>query len=296
MTIVYNDEIQDISNDIVEIKQCFDSKNIVIGIVESLINKNHIIKIFCEDEYYTEKTVNIFNIYLANVLYKIVIGEFYKNEIEYFLNETYFFLKEEELIEIRSKCFDAMESEGKISDESTVYCLNRRNNIIQKIILCLEQNKEINVNGFVRFRMKELVNELEGMVDKIVEKYMAEKEYTEFIKLLKYFVDIQESKLDVINIIIEKDGNYIVKDSEGESVLDQLLNELYDTKYSDAVSMEDIIISGLITNSPRSVIIHGLENCLNTEFIETIKNVFCDRVKICDTCKTCETIKHSLKV
>lgn len=296
MTIVYNDEIQDINKDIMELKQCFDSKHIVIGIVESLVNKNHIVKIFCEDEYYTEKTVNIFNIYLANILYKVVISEFYKNEIEYFLNETYFFLKEEELIEIRSKCFNAMESEGKISDESEVYCINRKNNIIGKIILCLEQNREINVNGFVRFRMKELVSELEGMVDKIVEKYMAEKEYNEFIKLLKYFVDIQESKLDAINIIIEKSGSYIVLDNQGESVLDQLLNELYDTKHSDTVSMEDIIISGLITNSPKKVIIHGLENCINLEFIETIKNVFCDRVEICDTCKTCETIKHSVKV
>ena len=296
MTIVYNDEIQDINKDIMELKQCFYSKHIVIGIVESLMNKNHIIKIFCEDEYYTEKTVNIFNIYLANILYKIVISEFYKNEIEYFLNETYFFLKEEELIEIKSKCIDVMENEGKIADESAVYCINRKNNIIDKIILCLDQNKEINVNGFVRFRMRELISELEGIVDKIVEKYMAEKEYNEFIKLLKYFVDIQESKLDAINIIIEKDGNYIVQDNAGETVLDQLLNELYDTNRSDAVSMEDIIISGLITNSPQKVIIHGLENCLNLEFIETIKNVFCDRVEICDSCKTCETIKHSLKV
>jgi len=296
MTIVYNDEIDDLNNDIMNIKQCFDSKNIVIGIVESLLNKNHIIKIFCEDECYTEKTVNIFNHYLANILYKVVINEFYKNELEYFLNETYFFLKEEELIEVRSLCINSMENEGKITDESVVYCINRKNNIIEKIILCLEQNKEINVNGFVRFRMKELVSELEGMVDKIVEKYMAEKEYNEFIKLLKYFVDIQESKIEAINIIIEQGGNYIVQDNVGENVLEQLLNELFDTKYSDTVSMEDIIISGLITNSPKKVLIHGLENCMNLEFIETIKNVFCDRVEICDSCKTCETIKPSVKV
>ena len=147
MSIVYNDEIQDITNDIMKIKQCFDTKNIVIGIVESLMNKNHIVKIFCEDEYYNEKTVNMFNIYLANIIYKVVISEFYKNEIEYFLTETYFFLKEEELLEVRGKCIKAMESEGKISDETAVYCINRKNNIIDKIVLCLEQNKEINVNG-----------------------------------------------------------------------------------------------------------------------------------------------------
>jgi len=296
MSIVYNDEIQDITNDIMEIKQCFDKKHIVIGIVESLMNKNHIVKIFCEDEYYTEKTVSIFNIYLANIIYKVVIREFYKSEIEYFLSETYFFLKEEELVEVREKCIKAMESEGKISDETAVYCINRKNNIIDKIVLCLEQNKEINVNGFVRFRIKELVSDLEAMVERIVEKYMADKEYSEFIKLLKYFVNIQESKLDVINIIVEEGGSYIVKDDEGESVLDQLLDELYDTNHSGTVSMEDIIISGLITNSPKKVIIHGLENCINLEFIETIKNVFCERVEIHDTCKACENIKHLVEI
>ncbi len=38
---------------------------------------------------------------------------------------------------------------------------------------------------------------------------MVEKEYNEFIKLLKYFVDVQENKIDEVNIIIDKLGNYI---------------------------------------------------------------------------------------
>ncbi len=32
---------------------------------------------------------------------------------------------------------------------------------------------------------------------------MVDKEYNEFIKLLKYFVEIEESKLDKLNILID---------------------------------------------------------------------------------------------
>ena len=53
--------------------------------------------------------------------------------------------------------------------------------------------------------MKELRSDIEEIIDKVIEGYMVEKEYKEFIKLLKYFVDIQESKIDLINIVIDNE-------------------------------------------------------------------------------------------
>ncbi|EET86548.1 sporulation protein YtxC, partial [Clostridium carboxidivorans P7] len=72
--------------------------------------------------------------------------------------------------------------------------------------------------GFITFRMKELREDLEEIVDKVVERYMTEKEYNEFIKLLKYFVEIQESKIEEINIIIKSDGKYLIQDKEGNDI------------------------------------------------------------------------------
>ena len=56
------------------------------------------------------------------------------------------------------------------------------------------------------------------------------------------------------------------------------MKELAECKVDTEAKMEDIIISGLITNAPKQVIIHHKENCLNTEFIDTIVNVFGDSV------------------
>ena len=49
--------------------------------------------------------------------------------------------------------------------------------------------------------MKELREDIEEIIDKVVEEYMVEKEYREFVKLLKYFVDIQESKIEKLIFI-----------------------------------------------------------------------------------------------
>ena len=117
-----------------------------------------------------------------------------------------------------------MLSEGAISGPSMVYCINRKNIIMDKITRCIEENNEINISGFLTFRIKELKEDLECIVDKVVEEYMVEKEYNEFIKLLKYFVEIQESKIDEINIIIEKNGDYYLRDEEGNDLAGNMDN------------------------------------------------------------------------
>lgn len=296
MTVVFEDGILDIIDDLNNMKKYYKDKGITIGISESISIGTHFIKIFCEDEIFNEKFRKSFNIYLSNAIYKVVINEFINKDMMEFLSDTYFFLRDDELAEIIEHCKKALISEGKIIDETMVYCLNRKNNVLEKITQCVEDNSEININGFVTFRMKDIINELESIVDKVVEKYMAEKEYNEFIKLLKYFVEIQDSKIDIINILVWNDGSYEVLNEDGDNIMNEMVSDLTDTKYTCAVSIEDFIISGLITNAPKQVIIHCSENCSNMEFINTIKNVFTDRVKLCSECKYCEKIKSRLKV
>ena len=169
--------------------------------------------------------------------------------------------------------------------------MNKINSIIEKIKSCLEENDEINIKGFITFRMKELREDIECIVDKVVEEYMVEKEYKEFVKLLKYFVDIQESKIEKINIYIHEGGGYVLKDGYGNDVFGDFMKELSECRIDTEAKIEDIIISGLITNAPKQIIIHHKENCINTEFIETIVNVFGDRVFYCAGCINCMSSK-----
>lgn len=290
MKIVHNDEI-DLVHELQELREILKKKNITIGLVESGEGSSHLIKVMCNEECYNEKIKRMIYLYISNILYNIVIEKYREKELFNFLTETYFFLKQEEILEVEEMIMKVLRSEENLKDEKMIFCISKINSIIEKIKTCLEENEEINIKGFITFRMKELREDIEEIIDKVVEEYMVEKEYKEFVKLLKYFVDIQESKIEKINIYIHEGGGYELKDGYGNDIFNEFMKELSECKIDTEAKIEDIIISGLITIAPKQVIIHHKENCLNAEFIETIVNVFGDRVFYCTGCTNCETSK-----
>ncbi len=286
LKLVYNSEL-DFVNEIQELRIVLKKKDIRIGVVESVELNNHIIKILCDDNSYNERVKDIINLYISNILYKVVLNEYKEKELLDYLTENYFFLKQEEIMEVEDEVMKTFLENKSLNFDNLIYCLNKVNNIIEKIKSCLEENSEINIDGFIRFRMKELREDIEDIIDKVIESYMVEKEYKEFIKLLKYFVEIQESKIEEINIIIGESGNYSIMDRNKKDIFNEFMKDLIECKLDSDVKMEDIIISGLITNSPKKVIIHGKSNCLNKEFIDTIENVFENKVSFCNGCMLC---------
>lgn len=286
LKLVYNNDL-DFVSEIQELRTILRKKDIKIGIVESVELDNHIVKILCDDDSYNERIKDIINLYISNVLYKIVIEEYKEKEMFDFLTENYFFLKQEEVIEVEEEIMKVLLGEESLKFDNLIYCMNKMNSIIEKVKSCLEENSEININGFIRFRMKELREDIENIIDKVIESYMVEKEYREFVKLLKYFVDIQESKIDEVNIFIDEVGNYSIRDKNKEDIFNEFMKELVECRIDTDAKMEDIIISGLITNAPKKVIIHGKKNCLNKEFIDTIENVFEDKADYCKGCSLC---------
>lgn len=294
-TVVYSEEREEVIDLINEMRKYLKNKDYETGISESIENNVHFIKIFCMQDEISTKLQELFNIYMANIMYKVVINEFFKERVGDFLSENYFFLKYEELKDIKDLSSRILRNTGAILNDDEILYMNYKNTLIEKIKICIEENKEINIEGFLRFRMRELEEDIEGIMDKIVERYMVEKEYGEFIKLLKYFVEIQESKIDEVNIIINNRGEYLIQDKDGKDIIDKMTEDLSDSKFSGVISMEDILISGLITNCPKNIIIHHEENCLNKEVLETIKSVFENRVRICNSCALCNKNSNNPK-
>lgn len=286
LKLVYNSNL-DFVGEIQDLRSVLRKKDIKIGVVESVELDNHIIKILCDDNSYSERVRDVINLYISNVLYKIVLNEYKEKEMFDYLTENYFFLKQDEIIEVEEEIIKVFLENKSLNFDNLIYCLNKINSIIEKIKNCLEENSEININGFIRFRMKELREDIENIIDKVIENYMVEKEYKEFIKLLKYFVEIQESKIEEVNIVIGEDGNYSIIDRDKNDIFNEFMKELIEYKADSDVKMEDIIISGLITNSPKKVIIHGKNNCTNKEFMDTIESVFENKVSFCNGCILC---------
>ncbi|MGL4850101.1 MAG: sporulation protein YtxC, partial [Clostridium sp.] len=236
----------------------------------------HIIKVLCDEE--SDETHNRVKLYVSNLLYKMVIKDYKKRELFQLIKDTYFFLKQDEILEIEILIMEVLFRENKIEDDLGVFCENKINNIIEKIKECLNENNEMNINGFITFRMRSLREDIEEIIDKIIQKYMVEKEYKEFIKLLKYFVEVGESKIEKVNIIIDDEGKYRIEDEGGLDIFSQFTKDIGNSKIGLDATIEDVIISGLITNAPKEVLVIGMENCRNKEFMKTVEKVFEERL------------------
>lgn len=277
--MAYSNE-QNFIESIQEIRDILRNKGYKIGISEFMENNTHFIKIFCDDDK-VEEVENIkktFLVYISNAIYRLIISKYREKELLEYLTENYFFLKHSEVIEVDKKINAFFKQEGPITSDKELQCVSLILKIEKIINDFIEEDNFINIDGFLRFRLKSIRPIIEEIVDKLIEEYMVEKEYNEFINLLRYFVDIQESKIDEVNIYIKENGEYYIKDKDGRNIFNKFLDELIESNEADNINNEDIIISGLITNSPKYVNIHNEENCRNKEFLNTISKVFRERV------------------
>ena len=278
MTLCYEEE-KNLIKDMQNIKNVLKSKGIIIGVSESISYGTHFVKIYYGNSEFDENMRATIMLYISNVIYNVIVEHYREKEMLHYINENYFFLKHDEILDIDLAINKILKGDQKICSDKDFYCLNKINDIIENIKEFILENDYINIEGFITFRMKNFLKDIECIIDKVVEDYMIEKEYNEFIKLLKYFVDIQDCKLEEVNIIVQRNGSYDVKDSKGLDIFKDFLNEITDIAEEGIINIEDIIISGLITNAPKKIKIYNEEYCINKEFIQTIKSVFGERVE-----------------
>lgn len=291
LSIGFVPEKCDIYEKLDELSNYFSNKGIHINLVESDNGSMHFVKCIISDEdsrkYCLPEVREAFNVYAASLLYDVIVDSFEIDAVNKIIKENYYYFKPEEVEEVKEKCRKMLSGTEINSNDSYVLYLNRKSRIMDKILDYINENVDIVLEGFLRFRLRDINSELEEIVDRVVEEYLIEKEYNEFIKLLKYFVDIQESAIDTVNIVIEESGVYSIYDSSNNEITRELQKDMLGEMIGGEVNNDDLLVSCLITVAPKEIIIHNLSNIKNKEIIETIKNVFCERVRICPGCHLC---------
>ena len=152
----------------------------------------------------------------------------------------------------------------------------------------LAYNRHINADGFLRFRMQHLLPELVETVSEAVDEFLVAKEYTEFIRLLRYFVDIQQPKLPLVHLVLTSEGRCNILGADGEHVRHEYLEKSIREEASDPdVSYDDLLISALITLAPARLVLHA--KCMQggRELKDTIRSIFDGRLTECDLCDLC---------
>lgn len=153
-----------------------------------------------------------------------------------------------------------------------------RNRVWDRIMDHLGSNDELVFEGFVTFRLKDFMRELEDAVERAVDDLLIENEYNEFIKLLQYFVEIQDPKMEEVHVLQQEDKRYILLDSDLKVIHNEMLEQLAREISDKEISHDDLLISSLITIAPCKITIHEYDKIKNIELLNTISNVFTGKV------------------
>jgi len=148
------------------------------------------------------------------------------------------------------------------------------NNSLQKH---LNSSSRLNVDGMVDFRLNEYKSELMDDVENHIDEFMASKAYDEFLDLLKYFVSLQDSKLEIVHVTGNEIDGYVLMDKFLKPIDEHMADDFMAEMNVAGLKHDDILISRLISLSPHKIILHGLNE--EKPIITTLKKIFNDKLQ-----------------
>lgn len=154
-----------------------------------------------------------------------------------------------------------------------------RDAIMKKLYTHLYNEDSINIDGFLTFRLKETAMYLSSIADTALEEYLLDRDQKEFINVLKYFIDMQEAKIDLLVVHILQNGSFAMYDGEGNKIDNIDDEEIINMVLKENLNYEDFLISTLLSLCPKKIqIMDSLNNDSSKLVIETIKSIFEDRI------------------
>jgi len=222
--------------------------------------------------------------YIADLIAEVVIDQLETSLIKKFIHEQYNYFVEEEKENILQKAAQTLHGGMIIKGKPILSTLERKKEVFQKALDYLEKNESLIIEGFLRFRLKDYYSQLEEAVSLAVENFIVEREYKEFLRLLKYFVEMQEPRIEEIHVIWLTGKNFQIVDAQGKRINSELLEEFALDIRNEGIDQGDLLVSTLISISPSHIILHAREQ---KEVIETVKSIFNSRVTVCLGCPLC---------
>lgn len=223
----------------------------------------------------------------SKILATFIIDLFEEKIIQNLIKSEYFYFDTNEQKQIANITFEDL-----YNNEESVYSFDRRYNLIYNS--CLEyllSNNSLVLKGFITFRLKNYLETILEQVDKSVNKFIVQKEYTEFISLLRMYVNSEESNCSLIHLIYRNYKPILLDENKNLIKIDDNISNL---KYLSDISFStnDFALNTLLNIIPKKIYIHLIDSNKD-EFINTIKLIFENRAIFCTDCSICKIYKKS---
>ena len=223
---------------------------------------------------------------LATIFSYLVIDYFENKIIKNILFSNYFYFENYELTKILNLC------EENICDDSEFSFQNRQILLFEDFFNYISSHKSIVLTGFINFRLNNYRNLLNELIDFSVNEFIIEKEYLEFVSLLKLYVNTQPSLTPIIHVI-SSDFGIIILDKDLNVI--EIDKNIFNAKYLSDISFSenDFVLNTILNLLPQKIFLHLPKTDINQfEFINTLKLVFETRIVICNDCNICNLYKN----
>ncbi len=224
---------------------------------------------------------------ISHLLSFLIIDEFEDILMKRMIDKHYFYFDALERNKILKNCYNIL------SDEYYAWFDKKFDALYNALYSFISDNKTLVLDGFINFRLQNYQSILDDIVAESVNNYIIEKEYLEFISLLKLYINSQKNNSNIIHLIY-KDSESILLDENKNLILNS--EEIFNAKYLSDISFSsnDYTLNSLLNLLPKKIYIHLIDSQTD-EFINTLQLIFENRVSICLNCELCNLYRYHKK-
>lgn len=234
--------------------------------------------------HYTGKNTDCFLKNVSTILAYTVIDFYEPTLLKKLITSNYFYFSTLEKSEIYNLCLNNVDFTGS---------LNIVSSISDSFFEYFSKDHSLILDGFIHFRLQNYIKFLDSIVDMCVNKFIIDREYNEFISLLKLYIASSCSTCDIVHLIYQNEESILLDSSKKMIKLDSSINSV---KYLSDISFSsnDFALNSLLTLLPKKLYIHIIDK--EDDFTNTLKLIFDDRVCVCNDCNICNLYKIKAKV
>ena len=224
---------------------------------------------------------------ISSLLSFMIIDEFEDMLMKRIIDKNYFYFDALERNKILKNCYNIL------SDEYYVWFDKKFEALYNSLYSFISDNKVLLLDGFINFRLQAYTAILDDIVSESVNNYIIEKEYMEFISLLKLYINSQKNNSNIVHLIYNTSES-ILLDEHKNLILNS--EEIFNAKYLSDISFSanDYTLNSLLNLLPKKIYIHLIDNQID-EFINTLQLIFENRVSICLNCEICNLYRYHKK-
>ena len=224
---------------------------------------------------------------ISSLLSFMIMDEFEDILMKRIIDKNYFYFDTLERNKILKNCYNIL------SDEYYAWFDKKFDALYNSLYSFISNNKVLLLDGFINFRLQAYTAILDDIVAESVNSYIIEKEYMEFISLLKLYINSQKNNSNIVHLIYNTSES-ILLDENKNLILNS--EEIFNAKYLSDISFSanDYTLNSLLNLLPKKIYIHLIDNQMD-EFINTLQLIFENRVSICLNCEICNLYRFHKK-